>query len=94
LIASRTATVRDGSAPAAAVRNGDVGTAAVWPAAVARPVGLAGWDASGVIIVYGISYMTWFEGKPDRRDVSTWGTARTKRGIHEQREVRSQWRPV
>src|ERR1700722_1734894 len=76
LIASRTATVRDGSAPAAAVRNGDVGTAAGWPAVVAElaePAGLAelaGGEASGVIIVYGISYMTWIEGKPDRAEVS------------------------
>jgi hypothetical protein len=77
LIASRTATVRDGSAPAAAVRNGDPGTAAAWPtevaevaelaepaglAELAEPAGLAelaGGEASGVIIMYGISYMTW-----------------------------------
>src|SRR5580693_4971418 len=59
LIASSTATVRDGNAPAAAVRNGDAGTAAVWATEVAElagpagPAGPAGWDASGVIIVYG-----------------------------------------
>jgi hypothetical protein len=73
LIASRTATVRDGSAPAAAVRNADPGTA-VPPAELAdgelADGELADGVASGVIIMYGISYMTWVEGKPDRREVS------------------------
>src|SRR5713101_5493010 len=57
LIASSTATVRDGSAPAAPVRN--AGAAAAVPAAEG-----VGAETYGVDIMYRISYMTDFEPNP------------------------------
>jgi hypothetical protein len=73
LIASSTATVRDGSAPAAPVRNTDATPTAVVPEAVvpgvavleaaafeaSGPPGVNGKDGMwGVDIMYRISYMT------------------------------------
>ena len=67
LIASSTATVRDGSAPAAPARDANPGPSAA--------LGLAalGAEALGVGIMYCISYTTWVEGKPGEGAVSTAG---------------------
>ena len=59
LIASSTATVRDGSAPAAPVRNAGALTGEA-----------SGAEAYGVDTVYRISYMTGFERKPGPGDMS------------------------
>src|SRR6266480_1033225 len=69
LIASSTTTVRDGSAPAAPVRNADAApaAAAVVPAAAAavEPEEVDGEEGTcGVDIMYRISYMTaWSVGR-------------------------------
>src|SRR5689334_17307057 len=58
LIASSTATVRDGRAPAAPVRNARVAPTAVVPEAAVL--------VAAVDIMYRISYMTGFEPRPGR----------------------------